>query len=388
MEVIAKQINLNKITLDILLEYISKNCCNKQQQLEEITVDNNKDIEEIKINTINFKDKLKSSDKPIIFCPSFIKNFDYFKTNQDILVFNINSLDLSPTLSISSKKSSKDYNITFKSLFLSVLYCLKDNLKQLTDEVLEDFIVNTNKYIQLADLPSLNIKKIALNRNLKSHKVDYDVIRFLSDYLHVNIFIFDEKISDNRIIYCDNNFVPFKKNIILLLDNNIYYPVITNNYKIFKFNQSFMKFALSDISKIITYNNLDLNLTQEDLTKYINQEDLTKFNNQKNIANIIDINIQEQPNIIKDNNDNLSIINGFDDQYSPTEKDDNNSDADSEDSEDNDNTELNNKIEKYMNYSLKDLQKMSKDNNIDIKNKLGKFKTKKDLVDNLINLNK
>ena len=370
MEVLTKQTNLNKITLDILLEYILKNCCNKQQQFEEIIVDNNTDIEEVKVSVNNFKEKLKTSDKPILFCPSFINNFDYFKSNQDILVFNINSIDLSPTLSISSKKSSKDYNTSFKSLFLSILYCFNSSDK-LTDKLLDEFIINSNKHVQIADFAKLNIKKTILNKNLKSYKINDDVLRFLSDYLHINIFVFDEQVS-NRIIYYSGDFVPYKKNIVLYKDKDTdsYYPLITNKYKFFKFDQSIIKYILSDISILVTHDKSDFKLLTENLDCYINKE----------ISLLIEENMKIEIKEEDTFKDTTSIINGFDENYSPTEKD-MNENNDSEDEEDNISQT---KIKEYLTYSLKDLQKLAKDNNIDIKNKLGKFKTKKELIDGLI----
>jgi hypothetical protein len=376
MEVLAKQSNLNKITLEALLEYIRKNCCNKQQYLEEIVVDDNIDIEEIKITSQNFKQKLKSSEQAILFCPTFIKNFDYFKLNQDILIFNINSLDLSPTLSVSSKKSNKDYDNIFKSLFLSILYCFCD-IKELNDKSLDEFIVNTNKHVQIADFTKLNIKKTVLNKNLKTHKITLEVLRFISDYLHINIFLFDFKLYENKVIYCSGDFIPYKKNILLYLDDesNCYYPLITNNFKTFKYDQSIFKYFLSDTSNIITYDNTDFKLTiDENLDCYINKE----------VSMLIEENMKIPINF-DDVKETTSVINGFDDNYSPTEKEIN-SDNNSNDSSDDENIdkEDNSKIEKYMTYSLKDLQKLAKDKNIDIKNKVGKFKTKKELIDNLI----
>ena len=366
MEVITRQNSLNKITLEKLLDYINKNCCNRQQFLEEIIIDSDTEIADIKVNPINFKDQLKSANQPILFCPKFLSNFEYFKTNQDLLVFNINSLDLTPNLSISSKKSTSDYDNNFKTLFMSLLYCFTETNK-ITDKLLEEFIINTNKHVQMADFAKLNMKKIKLNKTLKSHKVDLDIIRFVSDYLHINIFLFDETINANKIIYCSGDFIPYKKCIVLYHDEDTYYPVITSNYKVFKFEQSVVKFMLSDISRIVTHDNTVFNLVTEVLDSYIN----------KDIAQLIEDNIKIP---INKPEETASVVNGFDDEYSPTEKEvesDNDSDHESD-------AEANNKLEEYMTYSLKDLQKLAKDNNIDIKNKLGKFKTKKELAEDLI----
>ena len=211
------------------------------------------------------------------------------------------------------------------------------------------------------------MKKIKLNKTLKSHKVDLDIIRFVSDYLHINIFLFDETINANKIIYCSGDFIPYKKCIVLYHDEDTYYPVITSNYKVFKFEQSVVKFMLSDISRIVTHDNTVFNLVTEVLDSYIN----------KDIAQLIEDNIKIP---INKPEETASVVNGFDDEYSPTEKEVE-SDQDSDHESD---AEANNKLEEYMTYSLKDLQKLAKDNNIDIKNKAGKFKTKKELAEELI----
>ena len=263
---------------------------------------------------------------------------------------------------------TKLWNIA-RFLQMNSIFDIKIETNKITDKLLEEFIINTNKHVQIADFNKLNMKKIKLNKTLKSHKVDLDIIRFVSDYLHINIFLFDETINANKIIYCSGDFIPYKKCIVLYHDEDTYYPVITSNYKVFKFEQSVVKFMLSDISRIATHDNSSFNLVTEVLDSYIN----------KDIAQLIEDNMKIP---INKPEETASVVNGFDDEYSPTEKE---VEFDSESSDLEQECEAtNNKLEEYMTYSLKDLQKLAKDNNIDIKNKTGKFKTKKELAEDLL----
>lgn len=364
MEVLTNKTGLNKVTLDILLDFITKNCCNKQNY-EEIIVVNSKELADDKVTYSNFLAKLKATDSLISFCPEFTKNFSYFKNNNsELLIFNINSIDLTPNTSISSKKSV-DLNFNFKSFFLSILYCLADN-KHLKDSLVETLITNINKFTVVTDLTKLNIKKTKLNKSLKNNIIDNDVLRIVSEYLYVNIFVFNHQ--EENFMYCSGEFVPFKKNIVLYFYNNIYYPIVTKANKVFAFSSELIKYFLSDVSKIKCTSINEFIVAQEDIASYINKD--------QTVQNIIlpEVNLNQE--VSKD--DTNSIINGFDDQYSPTDVDDGDGAGDDEEDENN------NKYEKYMSYSLKELQKLVKDKDIDIKNKSGKFKTKKELVDNLL----
>ena len=163
----TKNTGLNRITIETLIQYINKNL-NKLQPQEFIIIDN--DIqEEVKLSSSNFESIFKSSNSPISFCSKITDNISYFKTNSDLEVLNINYL-LQNIFDIkSSDKKSPSNN--FKSLLVSILYCITDE-KKITNSLVESFITGINKYILIADLEKLNIKKIRINRSLKNNIVD------------------------------------------------------------------------------------------------------------------------------------------------------------------------------------------------------------------------
>ena len=385
----SKNTGLNRVSIEILIEYINKNF-NKLQPQELIITDNEINEQEI-ISSSNFESVFKSSNSPISFCPKFTKDISYFKTNSDLEVLNINYL-LQNIFDIKSSEKSSPTN-NFKSLLISILYCITDE-KKITSSLVESFITGINKYILIADLKKLNITKIRINRSLKNNIIDNQVLRIISEYLHINLFIFNTKNTKESyefedFSYCGGNFIPFKKNIILFNYNNLYYPIITKTNKFFNFDSPILKYCLSDgITLIKTINCNGINLELEDLATYIDIELLPEIT----VVNQID--------------DTQSVINGFDDQYSPTEKHfSDNSDDSSSDDEDKvvtvksvksvlnfkknllsgvkkDCSELE---EKYMKYSLKELHQLSKDSNINIKYDNGKLKTKNDLIKDLIN---
>ena len=370
-----KNTGLDRVTIETLIQYINKNVIKLQPQ-ELIIIDNDAD-EQIKITSSNFENIFKSSTSPISFCPPLTNDISYFKTNQDLEVLNINYL-LQNILDVkSSEKNSPSNN--FKSLFVSLLYCIIGE-KKITNSLIEEFIIGINKFMLMTDLEKLNIKKTKINRSLKNNIIDNQVLRIISEYLHINLFIFetsqdtkDTKEIYNGFNYYGGNFIPFKKNIILFNYNNLYHPIITKTNKYFNFDSPILKYYLSDNNNLIkTINSSNLILELEDLSSYINIELLP-----------------EVPITNKQNDETQSVINGFDDQYSPTEK------QFSEDSSSDEEecvvivksikTPQKNDIEeKYMKYSLKELHQIAKENNINIKNENGKLKTKNDLIKDII----
>ena len=101
--------------------------------------------------------------------------------------------------------------------------------------------------------------------------------------MHVNIFLFDETINPSKLIYCSGDFVPYKKCIILYHDTDTYYPIITSSYKIFKFDQSIVKYTLSDITRIATHDNTDFKLVVEILELLTPKELVVALNNETDV---------------------------------------------------------------------------------------------------------
>jgi hypothetical protein len=117
------------------------------------------------------------------------------------------------------------------SLLLNLLNYLKKDI------MIDGF--KEHKYSQM------KWKKDDICKNLE--KINDKVIRYISDALHVNIFYMDEK----NIYYCGGNFIVFKKIILLLKYDNIYYLIGKDKNKTFTFNNNdFIKSILINPEKM------------------------------------------------------------------------------------------------------------------------------------------
>lgn len=164
------------------------------------------------------------------------------------------------------------------SFFNSILICLIPNLlNELIDvqrKIIENFIIESKRKV-LSIWKSHEYKKFVkqsintsyIQTKITNNIITPEVINYISDYLHINIFVFD--LTTDEIYFYGMNFIAFKKSILLLkFDNDIYELIFNEQSKFFTYNDEIInKIINSDI--IITYFNDEFNVcNNENLKKY------------------------------------------------------------------------------------------------------------------------
>ena len=358
----------DKISINTLFEFIRLNLSQmKNINMVEPYVEVKKIIK-TPIKTQTFYEKLSlltSDDNFISFEPAFLNTFSFYKVKLNLSTLNViskNNLELSD----SSKPPLSN------SFFKSILFCLNLLSDDMVKKLIEFMIIDIqNEGFKEHSYSKLKLNKNTIAKNILENNISNDVIRFAGDYLHINIFYFDE--SGKKFCYEGNEYIPFKKNIILYKYNSEFYPVFTQNTRFFNFKDEPIKSFLIN-SNEITANNFSVGVA--DLSKYIknvkNFNQLILQKTKPEIESIEPIEPIESKSELTESKSELteskskpteSVINEFDESYSDDE-------SNTDDS-------------KYLSMSLKDIQKIAQSKKIDIKMN-GKLKNKKDLIQEII----
>ncbi len=202
------------------------------------------------------------------------------------------------------------------SVYSSILWILKDGFsnysRQQQSECIIEFI-KTLKYNAIHMFNEFNYKTLGwtdrqLVTDIKSGEVGTTVLRFMADYLHVNIFILN--MNDEHIYYSGSHpWVPYKKNILLLRhNNNSFEPVFSDNVKFFGYESKLVSLLIMK-PFVVKYmkcnlNNLpDINFAEgvEDFSRYITYNDV--HDEESEMINKFDDSTDES---VEDNLDNMS----------------------------------------------------------------------------------
>ena len=211
------------LTINMIINFVKKNY--KTMKSKKIDLDDNSSSDDENTDDIKPLDYQKTDQ--IKFLPENILEWFDLESEQ---YYHIGCLQ-------NFEPKNIDYDINI-SLFSSILTCLLPNFLQLNRIVQSDTI---QKLI-------LKLKKEAKKRfyefeykNKESSFVHTDlineldegafggnIIRYIADYFHINIFILD--IEEDELIFGNIlNFVPYKKTIFLLkYENNIFEPLFTD----------------------------------------------------------------------------------------------------------------------------------------------------------------
>ncbi len=341
-----------KITVTDLIEYIRLN----SKYLKNI-------------GTVNFINSENSTTIPE-------KKFTLFSGNiNKILVDYIDNINL---LTV---KEYNDSGINI-SLFSSILSCVIDDYTKLDNKKQDDYLNNFFSYlrnnISTGRFSDYNYKHIKLTKKKLSELIykcssDNYVIKYLADYLYINIFIFDS--NADKIYFSGEDFIPYKKNILLKKNTENFSPIIFNDKKFIQYNDDLLDLIINSyITEKLIKTELDttnsISVTIEDLSKYI---DISKYTIE------------------------VETINGFDEDIIYTEQINNiNSLSESENDEsennesENDESENDESDEEIINVDSKmkvaDIQKIAKKLNINIykiTNGKNKKKTKAGLINDI-----
>lgn len=310
-----------RVTLTKLISYILSNCSEKIDIKENNLLDiahDNVNNEELNFNNLNFGDYQSINN-----FPEFLKEiFDPFL--MDIKRFGV----------IKSFKSDNNINI---SLFYSLLFCLDEKFIKMNNDEQELYIIKLkdkllNDLVSLKLFKTFNYKKLSwkqkeLKESIKNFKNNKMVLRYLTDYFNINIFLLN--ILEDKIyaIYPEELFNIFKMNIFLVFYNDIFEPLVYKENKLWNYNLGpFKKLINVNRAKIIPLcvnlskkkeeKNIEFKIGNEDLDKYLNIDIIKEKNKNEKIINknekIINKNeeiINNDEEIIQDNEYNEIYIN-------------------------------------------------------------------------------
>jgi hypothetical protein len=172
----------------------------------------------------------------------------------------------------------------------------------------------TGSKFSLFEYDKLGWNKIELKTSITNGDADPNVIKFVSDYLCINIFILD--IEQDKVCFAGNSYISYRKNIFLLKHpDDTYEPCFTEQSRTFTSNEVIIKRLLQNSKKIDVYiitNNFDKNIgfqeIEEDLTKYIGKTKPKKQTDEKETIEVKKVINDKKSNVYDDS------INAYDEE--------------------------------------------------------------------------
>ncbi len=156
------------------------------------------------------------------------------------------------------------------SLLYSILYCIKDNFMDLTNGEKVICIDEFNDKM-LSDLYSKNLfenygyKELGWNQkelsnSLIKFKNNIMVIRFLADYLSINIFILSVNEDKIYAVYPEENYNIFKPSILLAFYDEVFEPIVYQDNKIWCYD-------LEPLKKLINIDKMYIGILNDNFSK-------------------------------------------------------------------------------------------------------------------------
>jgi len=140
------------------------------------------------------------------------------------------------------------------SLYSSIITCLKQTFLSQNSQFQQNFIIAfiecLKKNLDNFDYKQYKWDKNDLRQNLDNCSSDCRSIKYISDFLCINIFILD--IKKDKIIYGGGNeYIPYKKTIFLIYygDEN-YEPLYTEHTKFFSIDDKIVKLVRRSLNLV------------------------------------------------------------------------------------------------------------------------------------------
>jgi hypothetical protein len=290
----------NLITTIQLLDFIKQNTT----QINNIGLF---DINDIKKEIIenNFSQSLNilkfQEIKTVSYLPSFLNDFFDLQNEKYLYSGVLKKLNVNKSF----YKTNKNTNTLNVSFYSSIFSCLKSSF--LTQPIHEqtEFILKFIDRIKIESFSSYDKFKYKLfkwNKNdlkndIENEKIVKSLIKYVADYLHINIFILD--IASDELHFSNGEiFIPYKKNLFLIRhDNENFEPLFSEQSSFFSFENKIIHKILINIKNIIPYN-----FTSENNLNIITNEDINQY-----LLKIGSISLQEKKlvNFSKKDNDNI-----------------------------------------------------------------------------------
>jgi hypothetical protein len=404
--------NDEKFSVSELIQYINLNK-SAISSVNIVDLNSIKNLEEKELNKLNYR-----NTKQVHFLPTNLNELFDVENNKYLHSGVLQNIP------------SCNNNISFYS---SLLICLKPAIFSQESQYQKKIITALLECLKL-EVNKFSYKKYGWNTNdLRKNVIEgvigSNVIKYVSDYFWINIFILD--IENDSLMYGGGDtFIPYKKNIFLIFHKDgSFEPFYNEKNKFFPFNDTLLQNILKNKDKVSVYklsNSMicELNETEEDLELYLgrkkkisdknsqennkennnnnNNKNNNKNNNESDNENSNDNdndnesdnensndndNDNESDNENSNDNDNDNESNNESDNESNNENSNDNNDNDNESNNENSNDndkEVQDLSEKYLKkLKLQELQKIAKSRGIDIqKNK--KNKTKDQLTNEIM----
>ena len=232
--------NMTTLTIDKLITYIKEN---------------------IKLNTsINNNHTISEQEKELYKKLDFGNTQSFiFLENEFNEILNKYSLNLLRYGTINNAKVINDIEFNI-SLYFSLLLGIYDEFKSLPRDqqilCIKKFVEKLLLDISAQDLfkkfnyESYDWKKSELVDEIKKYNFGKRIIKFLSDYLHLNIWILNYETDEINLAYCNNKINKFRDNIILFYDKGYYEIVSFNNTFVLNPDSEFIIYLYQNINNI------------------------------------------------------------------------------------------------------------------------------------------
>lgn len=257
-----------EIDIDTIIGYIEKN----GQFINVPSIlhlnDNDYDIQKKELCSLGYNDT-----KELINLPTNLNSiFNFVTLHRKGVIHNVNipaNVDITYISSILTllipdfHKMTKDKQIIFIEVFIKKLY------------------TDSKERFDFFDYKSVGWNKREFRNHIKKFQLGRDIMKYLSDYLHINIFVLDYD-NDSLIYIGSKIYSKYKKNIFILkIDDTIFEPLHINN-------ESIISYKSPIINKLINsrflVERLDCDLTHDEEFNFIvGIEDISRY-----ISNDID----------------------------------------------------------------------------------------------------
>lgn len=298
----------NNLSLETLLEYITNNVSNlNNSTIQALHMDNTNEPDVnhfIELNNLghNLTD---------IIDGVFFKRFGVIKNTSGKLKYYSNLSLLSSLASCLDKK----FILLDKELQINYLKSLK----------LYIFNSFSKSFYDLHNYKSFNINRDVVSKNLYNFDISDIEMSIISDIFHINIFVLDVKLD--KLLFCGNNFIPYKKNIFLLKKHDGFFePLSLNDCFYVDHEHDLMQYLLENNTKVeltlknnnfneftIYFDNYNMYLKKEiklDIKNKILERQLHNLNK----SNTDSININKDTNECTDDNSLSDDVNNLENE--------------------------------------------------------------------------
>jgi hypothetical protein len=250
-----------KITIIELIQYIksNKNAINSVNIIDLNSVKNNLKKSEKELTHLKFQDVRQVNYLPTKLNEIFdVENNKYLHAGvlEKIPIYDNTNISLYSSILVCLKQNFFSQNMTYQQQFVSTfINCLNSDTKKF----------NYRKY---------NWEKDDLNKSFSKGFIGTNIMKYLSDFLCINIFVLDIE-KDNLFYAGGEYFVPYKKTIFLIhYTNNIFEPLYTESARFFSINDNIIK-TIRNLQNIDVYRlsndmNFEFKEKYEDLELYLN----------------------------------------------------------------------------------------------------------------------